>query len=85
MNAVNQKNIVSNRGAGWNEGTGFCKAASGTDSGSGTGGPAVKTKAVGTGAATNRMKAQSGRRSSKEVHHNGGLHSITQGSTNPPR
>lgn len=85
MNTVNQKCIVSNRGAGWSEGTGYAKAASGADAGSGTGGPAVKTKAIGSGAAPNRMRAQAGRRNSQEVHHNGGTQSISQGSTNPPR
>jgi len=84
MNAVKQKCIVSDRGGGWSEGVGYTKAASGSDAGSGAGGPAVKTKAVGSGAAV-RMKGQAGRRNSSEVHHNGGLHSIKTGSTNPPR
>lgn len=85
MNSVAQKNIVSDRGGPFNEGVGFTKAASGADAGAGAGGPALKAKPVSSGAATNRMAAQSGRRNPQEVHHNGGTVSIGQGSTNPPR
>lgn len=85
MNSVNQKCRVGDRGGPFSEGVGYTKAASGADAGAGAGGPAVKTKPVGSGAATNRMAAQSGRRNAREVHHNGGLTSIGQGSTNPPR
>lgn len=84
MNSVNQKCIVSDRGGAWSEGTGYAKAASGSDQGAGSGGPAVKTKAIGTGGAT-RNKPQAARYNSREVHFNGGTQSIPQGSTNPPR
>ncbi len=85
MNPVNQKCIVGDRGSPFSEGLGYVKAASGSDTGAGAGGPALKAKPVGSGAAGNRMSAQSGRRNAKEVHHNGGTVSIGQGSTNPPR
>lgn len=83
MNAVKQKCIVTDRGAGFSEGVGFTTAASGSDK-TGSGGPAVKTKAVSSGG-TAFMKGQAGRRNPTEVHHNGGTMSIKGGSTNPPR
>lgn len=85
MNDAPIKNRVTDRGGAWGTGVGFTKAASGSDSNAGAGGPAVKTmQPPRENDGTSRNAGRAGR-ATVDTHFNGGTQSIRTGSTNPPR